>query len=200
MTLLILPILMTIISMIGFIANGKAFEFSAEVLVAICFVLFVVYLIATVKEMLVNSLTNELSKVFYEFESLYDLKVKELSLLVDNYSKINYLKNDLIDLNSFLQEKLISLVKERKTMVNNHIMDLVNQRLVSLIREEEHYSSLIHNNLVSELIISYKNINSSYNNNKIWSDNIHSLSYLSSDVEDKSSSNAATNLNNLSNI
>jgi len=178
MTLIILPILMTMISTIGFIANGKSVEFSAEVLVAICFVLFIAYLVSAIKSMVSNSLNDELFKIFYEFENIYKVKQKELELLVDNYSKVNYLKDDLVGLTAFLNAKLTNIIELRKIILENHINKLIKTRLNSIVQDESAYLNEIHNLLVYDIINVYGNLNKNYSKQKIWSDNIANLNKL----------------------
>lgn len=201
MTLITLPILMTIISVMGFIANGKSLEFSAEVLVAICFIAFIIYLVNTIKSIVFNSLNDELTKVFFEFEGAYRVKQKELELLVDNYSKVNFLKDDLMNLTAFLNAKLSNIIELRKTMLSNHVNKLIKSRLNSIIQEESAYVNHIHNSLVSDIITVYGNINKNYSKQKVWSDNIANLSKLSNKKSDldEASLKIVRNLSILSN-
>lgn len=191
---------MIIISIIGFIANGKEAEFSAEVLVAICFVLFIIFLVYAIRSMVFNSLNDELFKTFTEFDSIYKLKEKEVELLVENYNKINSLKEDLIEINIFLESKLSNIIESRQLMLSNYINKLLRNRLNNITQAEQSISEGIHLNLVNSIISMYSRLNLEYSNQKVWSDNIASINSLSSTNLNVNNNSEVDNINLIKNI
>ncbi len=120
----------------AFFATANILVLNEESLVAICFVVFVVTLYVYGRAVITDALTERTRSISVEFDSLFDLQLKNKDLLISCYQQHFSLITKVHSVLSFSKSEIKQVVSQREKMLNVLISNQIEQKLASILSKE----------------------------------------------------------------
>lgn len=117
-------------------ATANIVIMNEEIIIAICFVFFVVAVYVYGRSIVVESLTERSRQITHDFDSLFDLQLRNTELLISYFKKQSNLVSKINAIALFSKEEIKEVVSKKEKALNFLISSQIEQKLAIIMTKE----------------------------------------------------------------
>lgn len=129
----------TILAVFGIavLTSLDAIVLNEEALVALCFILFIIFTYLNVKDLIVSEFHNRAAQIQKEFDDAYQLKERIFESLITQHQKQVSLLHEMDLLFSFSKEQILTLIQTRQNALHQKIVLDIDEKLKMIAMKEQ---------------------------------------------------------------
>nr|YP_007890774.1 ATP synthase F0 subunit b [Seculamonas ecuadoriensis]AAO45019.1 ATP synthase F0 subunit b [Seculamonas ecuadoriensis]AGH24469.1 ATP synthase F0 subunit b [Seculamonas ecuadoriensis] len=175
-------LVLLVFSVAGFVSK-EILVLNAEALVALCFILFVIFIYVTAKDVIVAELKDRASQIQKEFDDSYLLKEELYETLMGYHKKQVSLLEEINEIFMFSKEQIEKIISTRKEALKYKISNEIENKLKTIAIKEQallRYMQLETNRYITEQILTEAADTSSELNQKAIQEGIEMIERVAS--------------------
>lgn len=137
------PILIGGLLLIGTLITLNIVVLNAEALVALCFVLFVLFAYSNFSNIVIDMLEERTNKIQKDFNYYFELQEEVLTTLISYHKKRITLSEEINEISFFSKTEIENILNKRQKELENIILEQIEQKLKTILIKETSITQMI---------------------------------------------------------